>query len=99
MFLVKADLSSGTYELIHDFGEAGQQPFTGEVSIDEMAATSVHTDWFTRETETDMWQPMGGVGAEAVDSNPSITSTRSRYVKVVVTKTGTPDTPSGILGQ
>lgn len=40
---------------------------------------------------------MGGIGAEAVDTNGMLSFTRSRYVKVIVTVTGGVF-PSGVFG-
>lgn len=62
-----------------------------------MASTSYQCDAYTRETEADGWQLMGGMGAEAADSNGMLSFVRSRYVKVIVTVTGG-EFPSGVFG-
>lgn len=88
MFSAKVDLSSGSYTIEHDFGVAEQVEFTALVDVEELASTSYQCDFYTRETDADGWQLMGGVGSDAVDTNASFSFTRSRYICIVVTTTG-----------
>lgn len=96
MFVVKADLVAGTYEIERDFGVPEQVETTCEVDVDELSGATYQADFYTRETETDNWQLMGGVGSNEVDTRGAFRFTRSRYVKAVVTTTGS-DFPSGLV--
>lgn len=97
MFYVRADLSSGTYSIERDFQIAGQVDFTVVVDVEELSSTSYQSDFYTRETESDSWQLMGGIGSDAVDTSAIFNFTRSRYVKIDVTTTGS-DFESGVVG-
>jgi hypothetical protein len=88
VFFMKIDYSTGSYESIRDLGTAGQADCTVNVDVDEIASTSYRADFYTRETETDAWQLMGGLGSDAVDTNALFRFVRSRYVKTIVTITG-----------
>lgn len=58
------------------------------VDVDELSGTSFRSDAYTRETETDSWALMGGVGSDAVDTRAQFNFKRFRYVRVIVTATG-----------
>lgn len=94
---MKAEVSDGVFEAIHDFGVAEQVGFAGEIDVDELASTAYHAEFYTRETETDAWQPMGGIACDAVDTRATVRFTRSRYVKVVATVSGS-ELPAGTVG-
>lgn len=98
MFYVRADLSSGSYSVEHDFGEAGEVDCTMMVDAEELADTTYQATFFTRETETDFWQDMGGVGSVAVDTNAFFSFKRFRYVRVDAATTGSTPFESGVVG-
>ena len=80
-----------------DFALAGEIDYMSMVDVAELSGTTYLADFYTRETDTDQWQHMGGVGAEGVDTNAIISFPRLRYVKVIITVTG--DTfESGVVG-
>lgn len=99
MFFVRADLSSGSYSVEHDFGGAEEVDCIMMVDAEELSDTTYQATFFTRETETDFWQDMGGVGSVAVDTNAIFSFKRFRFVKVDVTTTGSTPFESSVIGQ
>jgi hypothetical protein len=76
---------------------AGVVPYQFTIDVDELAGTTYHAEFYTRETETDGWWSVGGLGAEAADTDGHLTMERYRYVKVVIDITGG-EFPSGVIG-
>lgn len=98
MLYVRADLSSGSYSSEHDFGEAGEADCTMMIDAEEMADTSYGATFLTRETVSDAWQNMGGLGSVALDTNAIFSFRRFRYVRVDVVTTGSSPFESGVIG-
>lgn len=94
---MKVDYAAGSYESIKDFGVAGQADYVVNIDVDELSGASYRVDIYTRETETDGWWLIGGIGSEAVDTSSMLSLQRYRYVKTVVTTTGG-DNPAGVIG-
>lgn len=67
------------------------------VDVDELADTSFQADVYTRETETDGWWLIGGTGANAVSDSATFPFQRYRYVRVIITITGS-DLFAGVTG-
>lgn len=67
-----------------------------QVDVEELSGTSYQADVYTRESDTDGWWLIGGTGSTAVDSLAYFSFQRYRYVKVVVTTTGS-DFESGVV--
>jgi hypothetical protein len=96
-FFLKTDFAAGTYEAEIDFLVAGLVNYRIIIDVDELSATSYQADVYTRETDTDGWWLIGGIGAEAADTNGIFDVERYRYLKVIVTVTGG-EFPSGVFG-
>lgn len=99
IFAAKDDLIAGVGATEHDFGDTGFQDCLIILDVDELADTSLRVDVYTRETETDAWgEPINSSSIEAVDCiDGSLFISRYRYVRVVVTVTGS-DLVAGITG-
>lgn len=97
VFAAKDELVAGAGTTEHDFADTGAQECSVLIDVDELASTSFQTDVYTRETETDAWQLMGGFGCNAVDTQGGFRFERFRYVRVVVTVTGN-DLIGGVMG-
>lgn len=96
---MRADLSAGTYTIQHDLASNEQRSLTVIVDVEELADTSFHARGYVRETETDSWQELSGAGSSAVDTNASfLLEGVFRYVRVIVTATGSSDFESGVMG-
>lgn len=94
---MKADFAAGTYQVERDFGDTGLIDYRITIDVDELADTTYQADVYSRETVTDEWQLMGGMGAIAADTNGIFSFQRYRYLKLVVTVTGG-EFPSGVFG-
>jgi hypothetical protein len=97
VFAAKAELIAGVGTTDHDYGDTGAQDCTVVLDVDELASTAFQADVYTRETETDGWSLMGGFGCEAVDTQGYFSFQRFRYVRVIVTVTGS-DLVGGVTG-
>lgn len=97
VFFLKSDFTTGTYTTEKDFLVAGTVPYQIVIDVDEMAGTSYHIEVYTRETETDGWWDIGGIGAEAAESDGTFSFERTRYVRLEMTVTGG-DVPNGVIG-
>lgn len=99
VFAARADLSAGSYTIEHDLGVNEQRSLTVLIDVEELADTSFHARGYVRETETDEWQELNGVGSNAVDTNASfMLEGVFRYARIVVTTTGSAEFESGIAG-
>lgn len=97
VFAAKDVLVAGVGITEHDFGDTGLQDFAVYVDADELADTSIQIDVYTRETDTDGWWLIGGTGANAVNSSATFPFQRYRYVRVIITTTGS-DLFAGVTG-
>ena len=75
----------------------GQADCILQIDVEELSGTSYQSDVYTRETDTDAWWLIGGMGSSAVDNQGLFTFQRYRYVKVVVTTTGGSEFESGAI--
>lgn len=99
MFAARADLSAGAYTIEHDLGSNEQRSLMVMVDVEELAATSFSARGYVRETETDAWQDLNGISSSAVDTNAVFPLEGVfRYVKLVITTTGSAEFESGIAG-
>lgn len=65
--------------------------------VEELADTTFHARAYVRETETDEWQELSGVGSNAVDTNASFQLEGTfRYVRIVITTTGSSEFESSV---
>jgi hypothetical protein len=97
VFVARDEFSAGIGTTEHDFGDTGLQDFVVYVNGDELAGTSFQVDVYTRETDTDGWWLIGGTGADAVSTSATFPFQRYRYVKVIITITGS-SLPADVTG-
>lgn len=98
MFIVKTDLSAGSYTDERDLGALEQRSLAVVVDADELSGGSFHARGYVRETEADTWQELNGSGSNEVNTRATFSLEGTfRYVKVVATVTGS-DFPSGVTG-